>query len=289
VRNRDRPGEQRSDAGADGRPSRAEANPALRTALVALLALAGLILLAILYRGWSLLTTGQRSGGVPTRELILAPPTADTGAAILGEAQTSAPTADPAGGVPPVGPPPGPPPAVGATFEGAYYAHGGERILGMPVGEPQLVNGRAIQWFERARLEHWPEYAGSPYEVQLGRLGVEFTQGREFARQGYFVSTPELRYYPETGHAVGGPFLAFWDQNGGLDSFGLPISEAFDEVLADGVAYRVQYFERARMEYHPELAGTLYEVQLGRLGAALMGNEARPNTIQPVPTAVPMP
>jgi len=29
----------------------------------------------------------------------------------------------------------------------------------------------------------------------------------------------------------------------------------------------VQYFERERFEYHPESAGTPYEVELGRLGA----------------------
>jgi len=28
----------------------------------------------------------------------------------------------------------------------------------------------------------------------------------------------------------------------------------------------VQYFERARLELHPELAGTAYEIQLGQLG-----------------------
>ena len=33
-----------------------------------------------------------------------------------------------------------------------------------------------------------------------------------------------------------------------------------------GATLRVQYFQRARMEHHPELAGTPYEVQLGLLG-----------------------
>lgn len=60
-------------------------------------------------------------------------------------------------------------------------------------------------------------------------------------------------------------------------------------MLADGFAYRVQYFERARLEYHPQYAGTPYEVQLGLLGTALLRNEARPDTVQPVPTRVPLP
>jgi hypothetical protein len=49
--------------------------------------------------------------------------------------------------------------------------------------------------------------------------------------------------------------------------YGFPISEAFVEVNpADGQSYVVQYFERNRFEYHPELAGTEHEVLLGLLG-----------------------
>jgi hypothetical protein len=146
-----------------------------------------------------------------------------------------------------------------------------------------------VQWFERARLEHWPEFAGTPFEVQPGLIGREFTEGRSFARQTFFVSTPEVRFVPETGHSLGGRFLQFWESHGGLQVFGFPISEEFDEVLPDGRAYRVQYFERARMEYHPELAGTPDEVQLGLLGLALYRGEPRPTTVQPVPTPAPLP
>jgi hypothetical protein len=48
---------------------------------------------------------------------------------------------------------------------------------------------------------------------------------------------------------------------------GLPKSEAFDERSAtDGKTYRVQYFERARLEYHPDLAGTRFAMLRGLLG-----------------------
>jgi hypothetical protein len=43
--------------------------------------------------------------------------------------------------------------------------------------------------------------------------------------------------------------------------FGYPISEEFTEG-----GYIVQYFERARFEWHPENTGTSYEVLLGLLG-----------------------
>jgi hypothetical protein len=54
-------------------------------------------------------------------------------------------------------------------------------------------------------------------------------------------------YYPETGHYVANGFKAYFDANGGLASFGYPITEELNE---DG--WTVQYFQRARLEYHPE-------------------------------------
>ncbi|HEY8601374.1 MAG TPA: hypothetical protein VIL85_23305, partial [Thermomicrobiales bacterium] len=67
--------------------------------------------------------------------------------------------------------------------------------------------------------------------------------------------------------AVRGPFLAYWRAHGGLAQQGLPLSDEFEEINAiDGKRYRVQYFERARFEYHPEHAGTPHEILLGQLG-----------------------
>ena len=54
----------------------------------------------------------------------------------------------------------------------------------------------------------------------------------------------------------------------GLAVFGYPQSEEFSQINADtGKTYTVQLLERQRYEHHPELAGTPYEVSLGRLGA----------------------
>ena len=79
------------------------------------------------------------------------------------------------------------------------------------------------------------------------------------------------RYFPETEHNLGGAFLRYWDENGGLMTFGYPITEEFVEQNAeDGQSYIVQYFERARFEYHPEYAGTHSEVLLGLLGNEML-------------------
>jgi uncharacterized protein YkwD len=57
----------------------------------------------------------------------------------------------------------------------------------------------------------------------------------------------------------------------------MPLSEAAPERSpTDGKTYLTQWFERARFEYHPEQAGTPYEVLLGLLGAELAGGAASP-------------
>ena len=80
------------------------------------------------------------------------------------------------------------------------------------------------------------------------------------------------RTFPETGKTVTGKFLEYWNAHGGLAQQGLPISDARPEVSdTDGNTYLTQYFERARFEFHPENAGTQYEVLLGLLGRELSG------------------
>lgn len=81
---------------------------------------------------------------------------------------------------------------------------------------------------------------------------------------------PSAIYFPETQHNLYGLFKQYWEEKGGLAQFGYPKTEPFREVNpADGKIYLVQYFERNRFEYHPENAGTYYEVLLGLLGNQL--------------------
>jgi|GEM_PF-978850 len=77
-----------------------------------------------------------------------------------------------------------------------------------------------------------------------------------------------MLYFPETGHTLSGPFQDYYRKNGALSMFGFPISEPFRGTNpTDGREYVQQYFQRARLEWHPEHKGTQYEVQLGLLGA----------------------
>lgn len=101
-------------------------------------------------------------------------------------------------------------------------------------------------------------------------------------------STPEDAYFfPETTHTLGNQFKSFWDASGGLPVFGYSLTEAFSELNADtGEMYTVQYLERQRFELHPELAGTPYEVLIGRLGVAAAGQRGYLETeaFQPLPS-----
>ena len=72
------------------------------------------------------------------------------------------------------------------------------------------------------------------------------------------------RFYPPTGKTLAPEFVSFYDAHGGLPLFGYPLTNA--EVEG---GFKVQYLERARIEYHPEHRGTPYEVQLGLLGSIL--------------------
>jgi hypothetical protein len=85
------------------------------------------------------------------------------------------------------------------------------------------------------------------------------------------ANTSDKVFYPQTGHTLGGIFKTYWEQHGGLEQFGYPITEEYSEVsLTDGKTYVTQYFERARFENHPENKGTQYEVLQGLLGREMI-------------------
>jgi hypothetical protein len=154
---------------------------------------------------------------------------------------------------------------IDTRFVRLWRARGGLAIFGLPLTEAIVrPSGVVVQYFERARLEYHPELAGTQYEILLGRLAVELG----FASPPVTAPTDaaELRwYFPETGHLLARDFRGYWQARGGLLLFGYPIGEA---VVEDGRV--VQYFERARLELHTDLAGTPYEVQLGHLGIRVL-------------------
>lgn len=178
-------------------------------------------------------------------------------------------------------------------------------VNGLPItvkrAEISTTDGKTYQtqWFERARYEEHPENR-APYDVLLGLLGnTSKAEGRgrldpvtkqasnpadvpfvKVAKPGDTSATKV--WFTETGHVVSGKILEYWNRYGGLQQFGFPISEQFKEVSEqDGKTYDVQYFERNRMELHPEKAAP-YEVELGLLGAEQYKATPIPATALPI-------
>lgn len=162
---------------------------------------------------------------------------------------------------------------LGGEFRRFWEQNGGVARLGYPISEeveeenPLDGQRRRVQYFERAVLEYHPEYAGTSQAIMRAAVGRWVTKDRSFPPVLPFKTTPDRAYFEETGHMVKEAFLRFWQREGGLATFGYPISEELPEISsADGKVYTVQYFERARFEWHPTYAGTPDEVQLGLIG-----------------------
>jgi len=146
-----------------------------------------------------------------------------------------------------------------------YEARGELEIFGYPLTEAfeDPARGLRVQYFQRARIELHPENL-APYRVLLGLLVDEL--GYHFppvSPEQIPASNNSLHhYFPETDHVVSYAFLDYFLEQGGLDIFGYPRSEFMYE---DG--YIVQYFQRGRMEWHPEnLSGP--QMRLTNLGEA---------------------
>jgi uncharacterized lipoprotein YbaY/heat shock protein HslJ len=86
------------------------------------------------------------------------------------------------------------------------------------------------------------------------------------------AQTPE-RCFAETGFCISGRIREFWEQNGGLPVFGLPLGPQAAEQV-EGQTVQAQRFERTRLELHPENARP-YDVLLGRIGADTLAAQGR--------------
>ena len=155
---------------------------------------------------------------------------------------------------------------LGGPFRTFWEKQGGLPIFGYPISEELQENGLTVQYFERAVLEYHAEYALTRSQVQPRLLGTLFAQSRP--NDDSFKRLPASNipnYFTSTGHTLAEPFLSYWKANGGLALFGYPISEP-RRVTDNGKTRLIQYFERCRMDYFPELEGTPYYIQLGLLG-----------------------
>ncbi|HEC62726.1 MAG TPA: hypothetical protein ENI27_10820 [bacterium] len=133
------------------------------------------------------------------------------------------------------------------------------KLFGYPITEAyqEQTWGRIVQYFERARFEYRPENPPQ-LRVRISPLGAYlYSPGPVLPIPDNF---PACRVFSETGFKVCYAFLDYFDTNGGAAQFGYPISnfEFHDSRI-------VQYFQRARFEWHPEYPSS-HRVTLTNLG-----------------------
>ena len=156
---------------------------------------------------------------------------------------------------------------------GFWRANGGLPVFGYPISErltEQTPTGESIevQYFERVRLEMHPEAAGRSDFVRTGPLGREAAKpGTPLAQLPEGLAGAQV-LFDETNLVVPQKFYDFWQNSGAKLIFGPPVTSVLSETVG-GTPMVVQYFERARFEYHPEAAGTPGEITLGLLGAEI--------------------
>jgi hypothetical protein len=163
--------------------------------------------------------------------------------------------------------------SVSGLFLDYWDRNGGLPQQGFPISEMFTevsdLNGKpyTVQYFERAVFEYHPENQ-APFNVLLSQLGTfQFKKKYPQGAPGQTPNTsPGSVLFPETGKRLGGKFLTYWREHGGLPQQGFPISDEFTEVSdLNGKTYTVQYFERAVFEDHPENQPP-YDVLLSQLG-----------------------
>lgn len=150
-------------------------------------------------------------------------------------------------------------------------------FTGLPIAPPYTEGTKTYQYFERVRLEY---DNSQPQNQPIGRglLGREVTGPRHQEAAFQPMNAWEIltmgsveiqHYFPLTGFSIDPDFAGYWQNQGGLSLFGYPISRP----LVEG-GFKVQYFERARLELHTEFTPPV--IMKGLLGREKLEMATRP-------------
>lgn len=144
----------------------------------------------------------------------------------------------------------------------AWRSWGGEPLFGLPIAPPVQTAEGWTQLFERASFEYKPSRTDTTATVQIGLLGRQMLTPADVAVE---APQPDARFFPETQHNVSGLFAEFWQINGGLPIFGLPLTAAEQTTDDTGAPIIRQTFERAVLQ-RPLAASSQLDVRLAPLG-----------------------
>ncbi|NIS81490.1 MAG: hypothetical protein GTO14_15095 [Anaerolineales bacterium] len=134
---------------------------------------------------------------------------------------------------------------IDARFVSFYDDHGQDGILGYPISVDFIdpKTGLLVQYFQNARLELVPEGENN-WKVQFAPLGQMLYGWVDPGENTTIPLDSGCKFFPDTRYSVCYYFLEFFDDNGGVEVFGPPIS---NDYLENGVL--VQYFQRFKFEY----------------------------------------
>jgi hypothetical protein len=171
---------------------------------------------------------------------------------------------------------------ISGTFKTFWERNGGLATFGYPLTKTTTERGPiAVQLFERVRMELRAE-GQAPQLATLGDTLLQ-QQGRDWRAQPRSQPKPDCQYFELTGRNLCEPFLSYY-RNHGINPdpkrktfsnaqnqalFGIPLTEVAQEPGPDGKLYLMQWFQRARLELHPENPAET-RVLPGRLGAEVM-------------------
>lgn len=186
-----------------------------------------------------------------------------------------------------VTPPPPPPPAIFA----ASYPYQDSGAMNME------VNANYATWADMGivpptlltdtvSISLTLEFLANTPQWSLTNAQPVSVLGKRAIRDANNTAKPKYRplrevVYPETGYALSGYLLDYWERQGGVARLGYPMSDPVVVTdAATGSQSIMQYTERGRLEQPILKDGSLGMPQLGRIGAEYLGQQ------QPYPAAV---
>ena len=143
-----------------------------------------------------------------------------------------------------------------------------------------VANGKPVTFIKQSIRQHHSWYGKNcPTKIRSEGIWsgllewVDRYMGEIYAKLEPSTPTPTptpqpavpTRHFPETGFTSQGAILQYWEQNGGLATYGFPVENETLRTLQDGRSYVTQIYQRRMLHWMPGeqvgegLLGTMYK------------------------------